>query len=321
MNWLGWQIDYLLMLQNFRELTQGIFDSFFLFISQLGVMPFTAIAICIIYWGINKKLGLYVIYCSCFSFLMNMILKFTFCIYRPWLLDPRVHPVNGALGSATGYSFPSGHTAGAMSFWGAIGAFYRNKKWVLYLCSLIVFLIMFSRNYLGVHTPQDVIVSFIVGLFILFVTGIMINTIENKKGSDLIFLIINICLGILIGLYLINKTYPIDYVNGTVLYDPTNAKFEAISIIFYVSAIFIGCFLERRFINFEPKKGSFIRRIILVAIGIVVLFSIDIILSKIFTSIFEVKTLNYVTKFATGFFITFIYPCCIKLTDKLGSKN
>lgn len=321
MTWLGWQIDYLLLLQNFRELTHGILDPFFLFISQLGIMPFTAIAICIIYWGINKKLGLYIIYCSCFSFLMNMLLKFTFCIYRPWLLDSRIHPVSGALPTATGYSFPSGHTAGAMSFWGAIGAFYRKKKWVLYSCLIIVFLIMLSRNYLGVHTSQDVIVSFLVGIFIIFIVEKMINTIENKKNTDIICLIINLCLCALIGAYLILKSYPADYINGAIVYDPTSAKLEALSMIFYVSALFTGGFLERRFINFEPQKGSILRKIILVTIGLVLMFSIDILLKKIFLSVTDAQILKYIIRFTTGFFIVFLYPCFIKLTDKICSKN
>ena len=321
MTWMSWQIDYLLLLQNFREATHGILDPFFLLMSQLGVMPFTAIAICAIYWGINKRLGLYMIYCNSFSFLMNMLLKFTFCIYRPWLLDSRIQPTQTALLTAPGYSFPSGHTAGAMSFWGALGAFYRQKKRVLYSCLFIVFLIMLSRNYLGVHTSQDVIVSFLVGIFIIFVVEKMFNFIDNKKNADIICLIINLCLCVLIGAYLILKSYPADYINGALVYDPTSAKLEAISMIFYVSALFTGGFLERRFINFDPQKGSIIRKIILVVIGIVLMFSIEFLLNKFCVSILDAQNLKYITRFITGFFIVFIYPLFIKLTDKICSKN
>lgn len=319
MSWMSWQIDYLLLLQNFRELTNGFFDVFFLVMSQLGVAPFSMIFVCAIYWAINKKLGIYMLYCACFSYLVNMILKFTFCIYRPWLIDSRIHPLDAAFKTAPGYSFPSGHTSGALASWGAIGAYFRDKKRILYTCLVIIFLIMLSRNYLGVHTPQDVIVSFFVGIFILFGVEKIMKYIEQRKNADIIVLTASILICILTGLYISLKSYPTDYINGVLLYSPLESIHSAIGTLFYVVAIIIGCFLERRYINFEPEKGSVIRKILIVFIGIILLFSIDYVLHRVFAYMFDKHALKYIISFIMGFFIAFIYPCLIRFIDNVIS--
>ena len=80
------------------------------------------------------------------------------------------------------YSFPSGHTL--CSFEGAVCIFIRNKKWgvaALVLASLIAF----SRLYLYVHYPTDVLAGIILGtLFALagtFFADKFFEKIENRK--------------------------------------------------------------------------------------------------------------------------------------------
>ena len=63
------------------------------------------------------------------------------------------------------YSFPSGHTL--CSFEGAVCIFTHNKKWgvsALFLASLIAF----SRLYLYVHYPTDVLAGIILGTLFAF---------------------------------------------------------------------------------------------------------------------------------------------------------
>lgn len=56
--------------------------------------------------------------------------------------------------TATGYSFPSGHTQTATSFW-SVWMIHLNKKYFYYVGSALVLLIRLSRIYLGVHWPMD----------------------------------------------------------------------------------------------------------------------------------------------------------------------
>lgn len=59
-------------------------------------------------------------------------------------------------------SFPSDHTSGSFGF--ASGSWGHNTKWISGTFTVIAFLVMFSRIYVGVHYPTDVIASLIVGV-------------------------------------------------------------------------------------------------------------------------------------------------------------
>lgn len=321
MTWMSWQIDYLLFLQNIREATNGIFDGFFFVMSDIAVMPFTIILMCIIYWGINKKAGLYIIYCYYISRFINVIIKLSACIYRPWILDGRVCPSPSAIETAPGYSFPSGHTAGAVSLWGSIAFLLRKKIWAVIFCSLIIFFVMLSRNYLGVHTSQDVVVSLIIGICIIFyVDKLLLWNGENKIRQNISMSVFTLTC-ILTIIYLYFKPYPADYSNGNLLYDSSEDKYRAIADIINIFAIFFGSFLENRFIKFNPSKGSIIRKVILVVLGLWIYFKINFYAYQILSEIFEGYISNYMANFTKGIYITFLYPCFIKLTDFIITKN
>lgn len=94
------------------------------------------------------------------SVLCNVILKNIF-------LRPRPCDVNTAIKllipRPLGYSFPSGHTSASFA---AVSALYfsgENKIWKAALALAI--LIAFSRMYLYVHYPTDVLGGILVGLF------------------------------------------------------------------------------------------------------------------------------------------------------------
>ena len=133
-------------------------------------------------------------YCaSCSSglgFLVNNVIKLTACIYRPWIRDPRILPPERALKTATGYSFPSGHTQFAASSYGSLAQRYvKERRALCTLCSVMIFLAAFSRNYLGVHTPQDVIVAILCSLAIIKACAVMESKVrENPALLDKLLL-------------------------------------------------------------------------------------------------------------------------------------
>ena len=151
-------------------------DFFFQQITYLGQEIFVVAVICWLYWCVSKK-SAYILGFSYFlSGLLIQALKITFRVPRPWKLDSSFKAVESALPEATGYSFPSGHTQSITALFGTL-ALSARKKWQTVLCFVIIFLVGFSRMYLGVHTPLDVSVSFALSLL----SAILCWYIFNKK--------------------------------------------------------------------------------------------------------------------------------------------
>ena len=87
--------------------------------------------------------------------LLNLGLKQIFAAPRPELL-PHLDIVHS-------YSFPSGHSAGNMIFFGAL-ALLAGRRWAYGAAAMVVALIGVSRVWLGVHWPSDVTAGWIEGL-------------------------------------------------------------------------------------------------------------------------------------------------------------
>jgi undecaprenyl-diphosphatase len=105
-----------------------------------------------------------------------------------WLISnivdrPRPALVN-ALTPQTGYSFPSGHTFVALSFYGLVAYFLFRavKRWsvkilLIFLAIFVVAAIGLSQIYLGAHWPTDVLGSLAAGAawLTVLITGLEIN--------------------------------------------------------------------------------------------------------------------------------------------------
>lgn len=153
-------------------------------LTWLGEELFIVGALCLIYWCINKKLAYRICFAYFASGLAVQALKITFRIPRPWILDSTFQPVEGALKTATGYSFPSGHTQSATALYGTFLLKEKRRRWrILSLCAIIA--VGLSRMYLGVHTPKDVIAAFIVSFVLVWLTNYLTDhkVMERHKRA------------------------------------------------------------------------------------------------------------------------------------------
>ena len=125
----------------------------------------------LIFLCIDEKRGMRLIMSVFFSASVNTGLKNILKVPRPYIKDPSV-----GLDKVHGYSTPSGHSQASAAFWPYfVYLFFRkspDKKSALrralnLLCAIgIPFLIGFSRVYLGVHYPSDVLLGWILGFLI-----------------------------------------------------------------------------------------------------------------------------------------------------------
>lgn len=76
-----------------------------------------------------------------------------------------------------GKSFPSSHSVNNFAAALTLSFFYRNYKWIFFS---IATLIAFSRVYVGVHYPFDVIVGAAIGLIISFGVILIYKSLSKK---------------------------------------------------------------------------------------------------------------------------------------------
>ena len=311
---LNYQLDYLLWLQNFRDLTSDALTPFFLAITHLSEFFILILFITLIYWSINKKAGEFIFINLFFGLLCNQILKMMFCISRPWLLSDEIKPVPQALPEATGYSFPSGHTARATAVWGSLVVWLWEKKFVRYFLVILILLVALSRNYLGVHTPQDVIVSLLVGAVILFITKKLFDNIENNNLDFKLF-ITGILLSALTVTGILIKAH---FVN--------DSQFNHHLISFYghignFFGIITGWYACRKLIPFCTNDISWAKRILRYLFGIGILIPLMLFSKDIFVNDFGKAGGGFIYNFVVCIFVTFFYPWIFTRVERFLEKR
>ncbi|WP_157182432.1 phosphatase PAP2 family protein [Bacillus sp. m3-13] len=162
----------------------GEMDGFYIFLSYIGSRRFFYPALVVmtlfILFKRNWYLALFLWANLVGVRLLNTFVKTIFSRDRP-SLD---HVVDAGF-----YSYPSGHSMNSMAFFGAIAflCYIKIKQtWLRNIlmtgCFVLIGLIGFSRVYLGVHYPLDVLGGFSMGAsWLLFLTGIYLKVVHNKK--------------------------------------------------------------------------------------------------------------------------------------------
>ncbi len=155
----------------FLKFLEGIrapfLDEVFSIVTRFGEETIFIVVGLFLFWCVDKKKGYYLLTVGFTGIILNQFLKLLFRIPRPWVRDPSFTIVESARAEATGYSFPSGHTQSAVGTFGSIGRMFRNV-WLRVICVVLCLLVPLSRMYLGVHTPADVGVSFVIAVVLVF---------------------------------------------------------------------------------------------------------------------------------------------------------
>jgi membrane-associated phospholipid phosphatase len=135
-----------------------------LFFTYLGNEEFFLLFMPILYWCLDAKLGIRMGVLLMITNGVGLIFKSAFHSPRPYWISSEVT----AYTSESSFGVPSGHAMNAAAFWGLLAASLK-KTWVWVLMLGTVFLIGFSRLYLGVHYLLDVIVGWLLGFLLLWI--------------------------------------------------------------------------------------------------------------------------------------------------------
>ncbi|MBQ9389864.1 MAG: phosphatase PAP2 family protein [Synergistaceae bacterium] len=303
-------ITYLLWLQDLRNSMQDAWTPFFEWLSTFGTRGILFLP-AVLYWCIDKKKGLFVFYSLKISHAINSVVKLTACVYRPWVRDPRIIPAGDSITTATGYSFPSGHTMMVTPIYGAL-AFCVKNKFVRLILICAILLTGFSRNYLGVHTPQDVLVGLALGFMSVYIAKWVFEYLDKHPEKDTLVMIISALFGILTLVYVSFKSYPMDYVDGKLLVDPVKMTVDAWGDAGGLPVLILAWYIESRFVKFTPT-GINAKGVILAIIGLIPLYWIVYKASSPMAHLFGPHLGKLARQILIYFYIIVIWPFVMKL--------
>ncbi len=244
---LPWNINIVdWLLQNRTDILTNIF----LFFTFLGDSLGYIIVVITIYWLYDKKVAVKVTFALILSLIFNQILKNLIQNPRPYV-NENTYDENWAISendieeTAHSFSTPSGHAQGSMTFWHYLHK-NINSKITRIITPIVIFLIGFSRPYLGVHYLEDIILGWLIGYIIVVIIGKYENVIATKWNSAnvlyvRIFSVIAPILFILV----------LGFTSG---FETKNSTIVTLSGVF--SGLVISITLEQKLVNFNPALIS-----------------------------------------------------------------
>ncbi len=240
---LHWGLE---VIRTVQQVQSPLLNSFFFAVSGLGSSFFLLLVLPALFWCVDYRLGLRVAVLCTLSAFCNSSLKALFAQPRPFDLVPEL-----GIGRAGGYGLPSGHAQESVVLWGSIAHFTGNK-WFRALTVILLLLIGFSRVYLGVHFPTDVIAGWTVGIALLWFYIVFQPAVEKWIISRSLTFRLLLALAVPPGLLLMHSGVVVAFQSGMLL------------------GIAAGAIVRTRFMSFSPRctKGAAVARY---AVGIIVL--------------------------------------------------
>lgn len=242
---MSWEAD---VLRFFTRIRSPLLNKVFEVITISTESAMLLLAIAIIYWCINKNLGQKLGSVLLLSMTVNGFIKNLAKVARPFDLEGvvalRKH-------TATGYSFPSGHTQAATTFW-SVWMMHVGKRWLYYFGTIMIALIGLSRMYLGVHWPTDVIGAIVVGM----ICSVVGQKLLKKRGHPkTILFLLGGCVFLWGTLFV---GFDADYVKA----------------VGGVTGFVIGTLLEERYIGFSTKAslGAQVQKVAVGILGLGIIY-------------------------------------------------
>jgi hypothetical protein len=172
----------------FQRIAFPLLDQAAEIITMMGEDVIVISLMVVIFLAVDKKKGFVISIDLLASMLCMSTLKAIVRQPRPFLVIEGLDAKR--VETATGYSFPSGHTTTSSSFYSAIAYNFR-KKGLSIVCAILILLIGLSRMYLGVHWPLDVVCGWILGITITFALNDLLMKLFENERTMMLFTVIS----------------------------------------------------------------------------------------------------------------------------------
>ena len=186
---------------------------------------------------------------------------------------------------------------------------------------IIAVLIALSRNFLGVHTPQDILVGLGCGLLVMWLTAKLMAWVEKHPSKDILVMCIGIAISVAVAVFAAVKSYPVDYDSaGKLLVDGAKMANDTYKGVGWCIGFLAGWVLETRYIGFSTDV-PLMTRIARLAIGLLSYYAVSLILLSLLKSLIPGAAGTIISCFVQMFYVSFIFPLCIKYFDVLKGEG
>ena len=290
-----------------EQIRNPFLDFFFSAITYVGdEIVFLAISI-FIFWCVDKREGYYILITGLVGTLANQALKLTFRTPRPWVREPSFNAIASAKPAAEGFSFPSGHTQNVTGTFASI-AFWTSKKVIFIISVIVILLVSFSRLYLGVHMPEDVLFSLgFEGLLALSLYPLFSN---EKRFNKLMPYITVVATLLSVGYLVYAFIATAENIEPTEAY---SARKNAVTLFGCTLGLIPVYFVDKRFIKFQTDARWY-AQIIKLVVGFGVVMGVKILGGALFGKNLIARAVIY---FTIVIFAGILWPMTFKFFSKL----
>lgn len=302
-------MEFLYLLEKLRM--PGL-NEFMLGITYLGdEIAFLAVAL-MVFWCVDKRRGYYLMSVGFVGTVASQFMKLACRVPRPWVRDPNFTILEAAREGAGGYSFPSGHSQSSVGTFGSI-AYTTKNRWVRGICIAIMILVPFSRMYIGVHTPADVIVGSALSLVLIFVLHPVVFREDGKGMQWLIAGMVIMSLAHL--LYVELWPFPADFD----AHNLASGQKNAYTLFGCTLAVAIVYPVDRKWLNFRTDAVWW-AQILKVALGLVVVLAVKEGMRAPLEAILPVLPARAARYFLVVLTAGLLWPMTFNKFSKLGRK-
>ena len=307
------------IIKSIQSVASPALDVIFQIITMFGEELFLIPIVALIFWCINKEMGYWLCWCAAMGNLAVNSIKGIFKVERPigW---EGVRTLRAQ--TATGYSFPSGHTACATGFFGSIALWLRAHKLVVALCVALIILTGFSRCWLGCHCPKDVLVAWLLSAAVIVAMCCAAKLVHKHPSWDIPLAAAVFTLSALALVFLELKPYPLEYTAaGALLVDPFEMKTDCYKNMGGLMAMSIAWPLERRLIRFS-EGGSVPVRIVRGAVGaLLVALLYAWLFPVLLKPLLGVQIYAFLRYFVLIILLVAVYPACFKAVESRFART